>query len=72
MLRILSSLKTFMTSRESTPYIRKMRAISLAKEILVAWKALQAYFSASALRTSTNLISRSRNEKSSVITSVTR
>ena len=42
----------------------KMRAISLAKETLVAWKALQAYFSASALRTSTSVISRLRNEKS--------
>ena len=72
MLRTVSSLNTRMTSRESTPNTRKMRAISLAKETFVAWKALQAYFSASALRTSTSLISRSRNENISVSRSVTR
>ena len=38
----------------------------------MAWKALHAYFSASALRTPTTLISRSRNENISVSRSVTR
>ena len=50
MLSMVSSQKISMTSRESTPRPRKIRPISLAKETLTAWKALQAYFSASALR----------------------
>ena len=66
MLSLVSWQKISITSRESTPYGRKMRAISLAKETLVAWKALQAYFSASAVRDLDLRGSRwSRKEKSS-------
>ena len=53
MLSLWSSQKISITSRESTPNAAKMRPISLANEILVAWKALQAYLSASAVATST-------------------
>ena len=53
MFRTWSSQKRDITSRESTPRMRKIRATSFAKDTLVAWKALQAYLSASATRTST-------------------
>src|SRR6476469_4535741 len=72
MLRIVSSLNTHMTSRESTPKDLKIRANSFAKETFTAWKALHAYFSASALRTSTKLISWPRNANMSVSVVVTR
>ena len=51
MLSLWSSQKTSITSRESTPCGARTRPISLAKDTLVAWKALQAYFSASAVAT---------------------
>ncbi len=53
MLRTRSSQNSDMTSRESTPRSLSNRDISLAKDTLVAWNALLAYFSASAMRTST-------------------
>jgi hypothetical protein len=55
-----------MTSRESTPRSRNSRATSLAKDTLVAWKALQAYLSASAVRTSTTRTGWSRKPNTSV------
>src|SRR6476659_1665723 len=65
MLSLLSSQKMRITSRESTPWNRKIRDISFAKDTLVAWKALHAYLSASAVPTPTWWISRSRKAKSS-------
>ena len=50
MLRTWSSQNSDMTSRESTPATLSSRDISLAKDTLVAWNALQAYFSDSAVR----------------------
>ena len=72
MLSTRSSQKIRITSRVSTPYGRKIRAISLANDTLVAWKALQAYFSASAQRTSTCRISRPRKANRPVRDSRTR
>src|SRR4051812_49751937 len=65
MLSLSSWQKTSITSRASIPQVRNSLAISLAKVILVAWKALQAYLSASADPTSTNSGSLSTNENSS-------
>ena len=71
MLRTWSSQNRDMTSRESTPKSRNSRDISLAKDTLVAWKALQAYLSASAMRTSTTRTGWSRKPNRSVTASAT-
>ena len=52
-----------MTSRLSTPSRLKMRPRSLVNEIFVAWKALYAYFSASAVLGCTTRTGESRKEK---------
>ena len=64
MLSLWSSQKSSITWRESTPYCEKIRPISLAKVTLTAWKALHAYFSASAVPTSTWWIGWSRKSNS--------
>ena len=51
MLSRVSSATRSITRRPSTPAESQKRAISLAKVIFVAWKALQAYFTASASAT---------------------
>ena len=53
---MVSSQKRSITSRLSTPRRLKTRPSSLANETLVAWKALQAYLSASAVRGCTTRI----------------
>src|SRR6478672_2002734 len=65
MFSLVSSQKISITSRESTPKPRNTRASSLANDTLVAWKALQAYFSDSAVVVATCRVSTSRNENSS-------
>ena len=72
MLRTWSSQNRDMTSRESTPSSRNSRDTSLAKDTLVAWNALQAYLSASAMRTSTTRTGWSRKLNKSVTASATR
>ena len=72
MLRTWSSQNKDMTSRESTPKSRSSRDISLANDTLVAWKALQAYLSASAMRTSTTRTGWPRKPNRWVTASATR
>ena len=72
MLRTWSSQNSDMTSRESTPAIRSSRDISLAKDTLVAWKALQAYFRDSAVRGPTTRTGWSRKPNRLVTASATR
>ena len=69
MLSLWSWQKSSMTSRASTPDPATPGAISLAKVTLVAWKALQAYFSASAVATVTVWTPVGANEKSSATVS---
>src|SRR5580693_5112125 len=66
-----SSTNSDMTSRESTPTRRSSRAISLANDTLVAWKALQAYLSDSAVRGSTTRAGWSRNPNNPLMVSAT-
>ena len=63
MFSLWSWQKSSITSRESTPDQANTRAISLAKVTLVAWKALQAYFTASAVSTDTVWTPVGANEK---------
>src|SRR6201996_6555934 len=71
MFRTWSSTNNDMTLRESTPTRRMTRAISLANDTLVAWKALQAYLSDSAVRGSTTLAGWSRKPNKLLTVSAT-